>query len=372
MLPEPLSWGGPGRASSDSLAPSVAVLILECIARGLHLKNTHCMRNFCFFFLALCPLVASAENPHWIWHDNHGKAIQTNEVRYFRKTFKAAGRITKVQLSVAADDEAVVYLNGTKIASPSGYQTPVQKEITDDVKRGENVIAIRGHNVGSDVAGVIVLLEIKSGKNSTYVVTDTSWLSSDREEKGWNELKFDDSQWRAAKDKGKHGDKPWGEVLTFPKPTPAEELTLLPGFKATLVHGSEIGEGSWICMTVDDQGRLIISPQADDQPLLRVTLARGGEMKSIEKISAPVRQAMGLLYANRSLYVNGHGPSGTGLYRLIDANHNGRFETNEVHFLKKFEGEGEHGYHAVNLGPDKMLYAMNGNHTKVPAGISTN
>src|SRR5262249_27205853 len=147
--------------------------------------------------------LAFAENPHWIWNDNHGKAIQTNEVRYFRKTFQASGKFSKVQLSVAADDEAVVYINGRKVASPSGYENPVQKDITDDVRRGENVIAIRGHNLGSDAAGIIVLMEIKSGKNSSYVVTDTSWLSSDREEKGWNELKFDNSQWRAAKDKGK-------------------------------------------------------------------------------------------------------------------------------------------------------------------------
>ncbi len=81
---------------------------------------------------------------------------------------------------------------------------------------------------------------------------------------------------------------------------------------------------------------------------------------------------MGLLCAHNSLYANAHGPNGTGLYRLIDSNHNDRFDTNEVHFLKKFEGEGEHGYHAVVLGPDKMIYVMNGNHTKLPKGLEEN
>jgi len=123
-------------------------------------------------------------------------------------------------------------------------------------------------------------------------------------------------------------------------------------------------------MTTDSDGRLIISPQADNQPLLRLTLSRAGQVSKIEKIRAPLHQAMGLLYAHKSLYVNGHGPNGTGLYRLIDANHNDNFETNEVHFLKKFEREGEHGYHAVVLGPDNMIYVMNGNHTKVPNGIA--
>lgn len=152
--------------------------------------------------------------------------------------------------------------------------------------------------------------------------------------------------------------------------TAAEALTVLPGFKIELLHSASTNEGSWINLTVDNKGRLIISPQSDKQPLLRVTLTRAGQVAKIEPVPAPVRQAMGLCYAHNSLYVNGHGPNGTGLYRLIDANHNDRFDTNEVRFLKKFSGEGEHGYHAVVAGPDGMIYVMNGNHTKVPEGIA--
>src|SRR5436190_18198360 len=159
-------------------------------------------------------------------------------------------------------------------------------------------------------------------------------------------------------------------VQKTPLATPAEGLKLLPGFKAELLRSAQKGEGSWICMTSDTKGRLIISPQDDKDPLLRFTLSRNGGITKIEKILAPIHQAMGLLYAHNSLYASCHGPNGTGLYRLIDANHNDQFETNEVQFLKKFEGEGEHGYHAVVLGPDKMIYVMNGNHTKVPKEIA--
>ena len=59
---------------------------------------------------------------------------------------------------------------------------------------------------------------------------------------------------------------------------------------------------------------------------------------------------MGLCYADESLYMNAHGPQGTGLYRLIDAKCNGQFDPNEVQFFKKFAAEGEHGYHAVVAG----------------------
>lgn len=89
----------------------------------------------------------------------------------------------------------------------------------------------------------------------------------------------------------------------------------------------------------------------------------------VETIPAPLRQAMSMCYAHDSHYVNGHGPNCTGLYRMVDANRSGRIDTNEVHFMKSFKGEGEHGYHAVVAEPDGMIYVMNGNHTKVPERI---
>ncbi len=153
---------------------------------------------------------------------------------------------------------------------------------------------------------------------------------------------------------------------------PAEELTVAPGFRAELLHLAGKDEGSWICMAIDPQGRLIISPQQNERPLLRVTLTPDGQVGKVESIPAPVHQAMGMCYAHDSLYVNAEGPNGIGLYRLVDENHNDQFDTNEVHFLKGFSTGGEHGYHAVVEGPDKMIYVMNGNHTKVPEGIATN
>src|SRR5437879_2378518 len=93
--------------------------------------------RFCFT-LAILPLLsvaARAENPHWIWHDNHGAAIQTDEVRYFRKTFEAKGRLTKVLLSAAADDEAIIYINGKEVARPKDFSKPTYEDVTSQVKQ---------------------------------------------------------------------------------------------------------------------------------------------------------------------------------------------------------------------------------------------
>src|SRR6266699_691580 len=97
------------------------------------------------------------------------------------------------------------------------------------LKKGENVIAIRALNVLGDQAGVVATLEMRFGKQrSTVLVTDEQWVSSAREETGWNTLDFKATGWTRVASRGKLGDKPWGDVLKLPKATPAESLTTIP------------------------------------------------------------------------------------------------------------------------------------------------
>src|SRR4051794_15510533 len=87
--------------------------------------------------------------------------------------------------------------------------------------------------------------------------------------------------------------------------TPAANLAALPGFKVELLRSAQAGEGSWVSMAVDPKGRLFISPQEGTGNILRVTLAKDGQVEKVEKVALPVGSAMGLLYAFDSLYVNG-------------------------------------------------------------------
>src|SRR5262249_20159804 len=122
--------------------------------------------------------------------------------------------------------------------------------------------------------------------------------------------------------------------------TPAEALQTLPGFRVELLHSSDAAaEGSWICMTRDGKGRLIIGGQ-NRQPVLRVSL-RDGKVEKIEKLTLPITETMGLLYAFDSLYVNGAGPKGFGLYRCKDTKGTGQYD--DVQPLKIFGAGGEHG-----------------------------
>ena len=310
-----------------------------------------------------------AQTPEWIWREN--QPAQANEVCFFRKEFSIGFQAQRAELTAAGDDEVTVYLNGREVAHSGDWKKPVTVEVTSAMRQGANVLAVRGRNGSAGAAAVLAKLEVRSPNNfGLLVVTDKSWQCSSVKTSGWEAVDFLASNWKPAVSLGQAGVAPWGNVLGAPRATPAESLTVLPGFKAELLKSADRGEGSWICMTADDQGRLILSPEKDEAPLLRITLGADGRVVKTEKISAPVRAAMGLLYAHDSLYVNGRGPKGVGLYRLIDANHNDQFDPNEVHLLKNFDGETEHGYHAVVLGPDKMIYVMNGNHTKVPPGLA--
>ncbi|MFN7140830.1 MAG: heme-binding protein, partial [Limisphaerales bacterium] len=330
------------------------------------------MTRIGFFIALLFALSVQGVVPEWIWHHNDGEAPGNNEVRYFRKTFQLESKPAQAVLSIIADDEAEVWVNGTKSASVKGWNAPTGKEVASRLKEGENVIAIRGKSEAGEAAVMLQLaVGIPRNNGKHLIVTDGTWLASKTGGKGWEQPNFSPTgDWVPAKTKGKAGAAPWGEVMKVGKATPASEIKILPGFKIELLHSAELGEGSWICMTVDDKGRLIISPQSNDQPLFRITLSKSGQIEKWETIETPIRQAMGLLYAYDSLYANCHGPKGVGLYRLVDKNRNDQFDADEFELLKNFDGVGEHGYHAVILGPDKKIYVMNGNHTKVPEGIS--
>src|SRR5206468_8265170 len=67
----------------------------------------------------------------------------------------------------------------------------------------------------------------------------------------------------------------------------AESPKVLPGFKVKLLRSSQPGEGSWVSITVDGKGRLIVSPQ-DKEPMLRFTIGTNGAIAKIETLAVPV------------------------------------------------------------------------------------
>lgn len=150
--------------------------------------------------------------------------------------------------------------------------------------------------------------------------------------------------------------------------TQPEDLDTLPGFKVELLYTADPAkEGSWINLAVDNKGRLIIGGQRN-QPMLRATL-KDGKVDKMEPLGLPITEVMGILYAHDSLYVMGNGPDANyGLFRCKDTNGDDKFD--DIKVLKDFRSGGEHGAHAIVLGPDNNIWVMIGNHVNVPPGMS--
>jgi putative heme-binding domain-containing protein len=173
----------------------------------------------------------------------------------------------------------------------------------------------------------------------------------------------------------KAAEKPAGAAAGRKEPsaTAGESLKVAKDFKAELLYSvPKDVQGSWVNMTVDPKGRLIVSDQYG--PLYRITPPPVGgrpEETKVEKLNLPLGGAHGLLWAFDSLYVMvnesvtaaGQKPQ-RGLWRVRSKDAGDTFEKPE--FLREINGSGEHGSHAILPGPDgKSLYIVCGNQTKL-------
>jgi putative heme-binding domain-containing protein len=172
---------------------------------------------------------------------------------------------------------------------------------------------------------------------------------------------------RPARDRGTRKSEPAAPKVPV---VPAARIRAPKGFQVEMIYTvPRETQGSWVNMTVDPKGRLIVSDQTGK--LYRVNLppiAGKPEDIRIEAIDAPIGEAQGLLWAFDSLYVvvNRGRRYESGLYRVRDTDGDDRLD--KVDQLRKLNGGGEHGPHAVVLAPDGLsLYVVAGNATQLPA-----
>ena len=307
--------------------------------------------------------------PQWIWPD---KAEKT-ESAYFRKSVKLPeGEIKSAKLQATCDNGFNLFLNEKKVLSGSNWGSNYSADVKKFLLAGkQNAIAVEGINQGG-VGGFVMLLTIDQGaKKKTVVVTDTSWVAHREFYGQWKKIGFGEKGWKKVVSNGKMGDGPWGDVfagnskggdqVTSLK-TGSDEIKLAKGFKAELLYSVPKKEqGSWVSICVDDKGRLIASDQGK-QGIYRID-ASAEEVK-VEKLKIDVTSAQGLLHAFGSLWVNVNG-GGAGVYRFTDTDGDDQYDKKET--IMGLNGGGEHGPHALVLGPGrKHIYVVGGNMTRLP------
>ncbi len=297
----------------------------------------------------------------WIW----AKKKDADAVSV-RRDFVLEGSIKSATLQVSADNGARILINDNFALSNPDWDQPSTAEVAKFLKSGKNTIRAEAKNEGGQ-AGFVARLRIKLEDGKEVVIETDS---------GWQAKAEGEGTWQPAQVMAKYGSAPWGDVFGG-KPGNAEatavsvaqpsEIQTLPGFTVELLHVvPKSEEGSWVSTTVDPKGRILACDQYGS--LYRLTPPPLGSKQpaAVEKLSSTVGGAHGLLYAFDSLYVMVNEQGGRqGLWRLKDTNGDDRFD--EEKQLRRIQGGGEHGPHAVRLSPDgNSLYIVSGNHTKLP------
>lgn len=294
--------------------------------------------------------------PVWIWGARPDR-------RYFLKVeFEGGGRDARIKAT--CDNRMTLFLNGRRVTASNTWELPVVAELRNRVRPGKNELLAEVENEGG-VAGFALRLEMTMPDGSKrYVVSDDSWRAAESR---------DAQQWAPVKTLGAMGVAPWKDVFAKSlgqSGAPRETFQVLPGFQVErLFTVPRETLGSWVSITLDNKGRLIVSDQGN-LGLCRITPPPIGsnEPTRVEHLKVKMSAAQGLLYAFDSLYVSVNGGQGSGLYRLRDTDGDDQFD--RVDKLVSLRGGGEHGPHSLRLTPDgKSILLICGNHTKPPEHI---
>lgn len=157
----------------------------------------------------------------WIWFPE-GQPTHDAPVapRFFRRAFDLPeeAKVRSAVLSVAADDQCSVWLNGKEIGSHQDWRNPGRFEVMGSkLKPGRNVLAIRAENGKADVAhnpaGLIcgMVIELENGKR-IEIKSAADWRAGKDHISGWQQPDFDAAAWPTAQMIARFGDSPWGRI----------------------------------------------------------------------------------------------------------------------------------------------------------------
>ena len=153
---------------------------------------------------------APAVETNWIWSSQHeaGKVPQGD--CHFRKLF-TGGDPKSAKLTIAADDEWEVYLNGKKIVTGAGWREKKSYNISKLVLPGTNVLGVKVTNSKGKTAGLLARVEVtqRSGKK-LVIASDDSWKTSLRPLGIWYLPVYRDARWDVAQALGAENQTaPW-------------------------------------------------------------------------------------------------------------------------------------------------------------------
>lgn len=158
----------------------------------------------------------------WIWFpEGDPKRDAPVASRYFRRVFvvPAPNTVRRARIMLSADDKFTLWVNGKQIGSGAHWPVFVHFDITDALRKGDNLIAIEAVNSAAPVAlnpaglSVGLDLEFTDGAHQS-LRSDNAWQSARVGTSGWNTLAFKAEDWSPALVTAHFGDAPWGRPAT--------------------------------------------------------------------------------------------------------------------------------------------------------------
>lgn len=295
--------------------------------------------------------------PHWVW-----KRSAAGQPARLTRQLSIERSIQSAELRFAADFcEATVVLNGQRVLNVLPYCQTQTLDVTAWVKRGANEITIEAWQTSAPCAMALSLVITHAEGKPTVLISDGDWGAEDLGavlpelwgvgRRGIELSPFENyEQWQQAK--------------TDSKKPAAPKFWTVPGFEVTELRAAKAEEGSWISLTFDPAGKLIVS--REDQGFLRMTLdSERKTVARVEAIASDLKECRGLTYDGDWLYAKAN--NSLGLYRLkIDDS--GLVSGQES--LRQFPGKVGHGRNDIVFSRKKqgnLLYQIHGDSVELPA-----
>ncbi len=139
--------------------------------------------------------------------------------RYFRYVFNLPDQeIQNARLLISVDHSHTLYINGKTVSQGTDWRKVDKLEVGGILKKGKNLIALKGSNEGiiANPAGILLAMKVLYDKDKEILVSSgADWKSTAvQPAKNWNTMEFNDEDWIKVRN---YGSKHWDRLvnLTF-------------------------------------------------------------------------------------------------------------------------------------------------------------